>query len=172
MNYQHKYFKYKSKYLEKKYGHIQIFSYKIDNNNDLDYKQKYFKYKSKYLNIKYGGNLSGKLAFAFLPREVRQAIRGAELLGSIVNVGAKLVAQKLAPKTVAPVTVAAAASTPVQNLAPVPVPPVATPIPPVPPVVALINAVGKVTALNKAVGKATIAPAQPPGKPAPLLVHK
>ena len=55
MNYQQKYLKYKSKYLEKKYGHIQIFSYKIDNNNDLDYKQKYLKYKSKYLNIKYGG---------------------------------------------------------------------------------------------------------------------
>ena len=56
MNYQHKYLKYKSKYLEKRYGHIQIFSYKIDNNNDLNYKQKYFKYKSKYLNIKYGGD--------------------------------------------------------------------------------------------------------------------
>ena len=55
MDYQQKYLKYKSKYLEKKYGHIQIFSYKIDNNNDLDYKQKYLKYKSKYLNIKYGG---------------------------------------------------------------------------------------------------------------------
>ena len=53
MNYQHKYLKYKSKYLEKRYGHIQIFSYKY---NDLDYKQKYLKYKSKYLNIKYGGD--------------------------------------------------------------------------------------------------------------------
>ena len=54
MNYQHKYLKYKSKYLEKKYGYRVNF--KIDNNNnDLDYKQKYLKYKSKYLDIKYGG---------------------------------------------------------------------------------------------------------------------
>jgi hypothetical protein len=58
MNYQNKYLKYKSKYLEKKYGRQFRFRYKIDyeNDNDLDYKQKYFKYKSKYLNIKYGGD--------------------------------------------------------------------------------------------------------------------
>lgn len=55
MDYQHKYFKYKSKYLEKKYGHQFKFRYKIDYDNDLDYKQKYFKYKSKYLSLKYGG---------------------------------------------------------------------------------------------------------------------
>jgi len=55
MNYQYKYLKYKSKYLEKKYG--RKFRYKIDNDNDndLDFKQKYLKYKSKYLDIKYGG---------------------------------------------------------------------------------------------------------------------
>ena len=51
MNYQHKYLKYKSKYLEKKYGRKFRFRYKIDYDNDLDYKQKYLKYKSKYLNI-------------------------------------------------------------------------------------------------------------------------
>ena len=57
MNYQQKYLKYKSKYLEKKYGHCVKF--KIDNNNnDLYYKQKYLKYKSKYLDIKYGGETS------------------------------------------------------------------------------------------------------------------
>ena len=51
MNYQHKYLKYKSKYLEKKYGRKFRFRYKIDYDNYLDYKQKYLKYKSKYLNI-------------------------------------------------------------------------------------------------------------------------
>ena len=61
MNYQDKYLKYKSKYLEKKYGYIQIFSYKY---NDLNYKQKYFKYKSKYLNIKYGGVSAAERAAA------------------------------------------------------------------------------------------------------------
>ena len=79
MNYQHKYLKYKSKYLEKKYGRQFRFRYKTDyendsdykqkyfkyklkyggtrkyNNNNFDYQQKYFKYKSKYLDIKYGG---------------------------------------------------------------------------------------------------------------------
>ena len=63
MNYQYKYLKYKSKYLEKKYGHIQIFSYKY---NDFDYKQKYLKYKSKYLDIyfKYGGSKAAERAAA------------------------------------------------------------------------------------------------------------
>ena len=51
MNYQHKYLKYKSKYLEKKYGRKFRFRYKIDYDNDLYYKHKYLKYKSKYLNI-------------------------------------------------------------------------------------------------------------------------
>lgn len=55
MDYQQKYLKYKSKYLEKKYGRQFRLRYKIDNNNDLYYKQKYFKYKSKYLHLKYGG---------------------------------------------------------------------------------------------------------------------
>jgi len=65
MNFQHKYLKYKSKYFEIKYGHIQIFKYKVNNDNDLEYKQKYLKYKSKYLDIKYGGvgpSILGKLA--------------------------------------------------------------------------------------------------------------
>jgi hypothetical protein len=89
MNYQYKYLKYKSKYLEKKYG--RQFTYKIDyNNDDLDYKQKYFKYKlkyggtrklkvdynnnfdyqqkyfkykSKYLDIKYGGTCKLKIDY-------------------------------------------------------------------------------------------------------------
>ena len=51
MNYQQKYLKYKSKYLEKKYGRKFRFRYKIDYDNDLYYKHKYLKYKSKYLNI-------------------------------------------------------------------------------------------------------------------------
>jgi hypothetical protein len=56
MDYQHKYLKYKSKYLDIKYDHRFKFIYKIDYDNDLDFKQKYFKYKSKYLDIKYGGD--------------------------------------------------------------------------------------------------------------------
>jgi hypothetical protein len=60
MNYQDKYLKYKSKYFLKKYGHIQIFSYKY---NDLNYKQKYLKYKSKYLDIKYGGTRKLKIDY-------------------------------------------------------------------------------------------------------------
>ena len=43
MNYQNKYFKYKSKYLYLKSG------------NTSDYQHKYLKYKSKYLALKYGG---------------------------------------------------------------------------------------------------------------------
>jgi hypothetical protein len=65
MNYQYKYLKYKSKYLEIKYGYRVKF--KIDNNNnDLYYKQKYLKYKSKYLDIKkqQKGGVFGKIAAA------------------------------------------------------------------------------------------------------------
>ena len=57
MNYQYKYLKYKSKYLDIKYGHSIILKidYDIDNDNDLYYQHKYLKYKSKYLDIKLGG---------------------------------------------------------------------------------------------------------------------
>jgi hypothetical protein len=134
MNYQHKYLKYKSKYLEKKYGHIQIFKYKVNNDNDLNYKKKYLKYKSKYLDIKYGGIGSGSqssaIAFALLPRDVRYAFRGAELLGSMLSTGTQLIAQKAT--TVAPAPAPAPAPVPAAKPTPTPVPaakPTPTPVP-------------------------------------------
>jgi hypothetical protein len=64
MDYQHKYLKYKSKYLYLKSGNTSVdkhklefrFKFKIDDENILDYQHKYLKYKSKYLDIKFGGD--------------------------------------------------------------------------------------------------------------------
>ena len=91
MNYQQKYLKYKSKYLQIKYGHNKIFSYsyKVNyDNNDLDYKKKYLKYKSKYLYIKYGGvdtamaakiALTGAKLVPHSPVAAKIALTGAKL---------------------------------------------------------------------------------------------
>jgi len=79
MNYQHKYLKYKSKYLEKKYGNRFRLRYKINyNNDDLDYKQKYFKYKLKYLDIKQQFG-SGKLiaSVASITSSLKNRIKAA-----------------------------------------------------------------------------------------------
>jgi len=80
MDYQQKYLKYKSKYLEKKYGRKFRLRYKIDNNNDLYYKQKYFKYKSKYLDLKYGGaptfsSLFGRNEEAYVQIEKKASLK-------------------------------------------------------------------------------------------------
>ena len=94
MNYQQKYLKYKSKYLQIKYGHNKIFSYsyKVNyDNNDLDYKKKYLKYKSKYLDIKYGGaNLALTVAKVLTPPQVKMGLIVADKLAHFH--GAKLVA--------------------------------------------------------------------------------
>ena len=89
MNYQQKYLKYKSKYLEKKYGHCVKF--KIDNNNnDLYYKQKYLKYKSKYLDIKYGGETSIQAR----DRILAEGFKAAKILADKQSKDAKILADK------------------------------------------------------------------------------
>jgi hypothetical protein len=86
MDYQHKYLKYKSKYLDIKYDHRFKFIYKIDYDNDLDFKQKYFKYKSKYLDIKYGG--TGKSDRAWADFSTAQIRKGSFVFtGNIQNYG-------------------------------------------------------------------------------------
>jgi hypothetical protein len=101
MNYKQKYLKYKSKYLEKKYG--RQFKLKIDYENDLDYKQKYLKYKSKYLNIKYGGTIAAglavKVASTLAPPPVKVAlIVGDKLLNTSIGKGALGVVNTVAHK--------------------------------------------------------------------------
>ena len=104
MNYQQKYLKYKSKYLQIKYGHSKIFSYsyKVNyDNNDLDYKKKYLKYKSKYLYIKYGGvdtAMAAKIALtgAKLVAHSPAALTGAKLLAPPPVTFGLMLADKLA----------------------------------------------------------------------------
>ena len=92
MNYQYKYLKYKSKYLEKKYGRKFRFTYKIDydNDNNLDFKQKYLKYKSKYLDIKYGGENTIEAS----NRKLAEGFKAAKILAAKQLEDAKIAAAK------------------------------------------------------------------------------
>ena len=129
MNYQHKYLKYKSKYFLKKYGHIQIFSYKY---NDFDYKQKYLKYKSKYLDIKYGsGNGSAFLAAIKLGAK---SVAKSVAKSSVKLASATAIAAKSGAKSVVKLASAAKPATaPPPSPSPPPPPPPSPPPPPPPP---------------------------------------